>query len=150
MSQINGLSLDRAVAGASPNRFSEMESEDFLRIIFAELTNQDPLQPNDTGALLDQLNSIRSIEADLQLMQQLEVLVTENQLASAGSMLGRVVEGRTEAFGRVIGTVVSVSREGDRIGLRLDNGTTVPFENVETIFDASLLEDGDSSVEGSG
>ena len=59
---------DAAVAANGPtrqnaSRFNELASEDFIQIIFTELTNQDPLAPNDTSALLDQLNSIRSIES---------------------------------------------------------------------------------------
>jgi len=64
MSQISGATaIDQSVSALSSNRFSELKSEDFIRIIFTELANQDPLQPNDTGALLDQLNSIRDIES---------------------------------------------------------------------------------------
>ena len=42
----------------TPSRFDSLSSEDFIRIMFAELANQDPFQPNDSAALLDQLNSI--------------------------------------------------------------------------------------------
>jgi len=62
MSQIGGIGIDRQVSGGgNANRFNELSSDDFLQIIFAELTNQDPLEPQDTGALLEQLNSIRQI-----------------------------------------------------------------------------------------
>ena len=47
--------------------FSAMDSEEFVKIIFTELQNQDPFQPNDSSALLEQLNSIRSIESDMAL-----------------------------------------------------------------------------------
>ena len=139
MSQISSaIAMDRA-ASAVPNRFSEMETEDFIRIIFTELTNQDPLQPNDTGALLDQLNSIRSIESDMMLTGKLEALVTENQLAAASGMIGRLIEGRTENFQRVQGFVVTAKREGDDISLELDTGWRVPIENVETIVDPRIF-----------
>ncbi len=136
MSQISGAtSVDLAVNGTSANRFSELESEDFLRIIFTELTNQDPLQPNDTSALLEQLNSIRSIESDIQLTNQLEALVTENQLASASNLLGKLVTGRSESLDAVAGKVVAVRRQGDEINLELEDGTIMPFTNVESVVD---------------
>ena len=40
-------------------------SEEFLKIILTELTSQDPLSPNDTSALLDQISTIRSIKTIL-------------------------------------------------------------------------------------
>ncbi len=59
-----------------------MKTEDFIRTIFAERSNQDPFSPNDSGALLDQLNSIRSIESDIELVSGLDGLVFQNQLAA--------------------------------------------------------------------
>jgi flagellar basal-body rod modification protein FlgD len=134
---------DQAVTSATPNRFSEMDTEDFIRVIFTELTNQDPLQPNDTSALLDQLNSIRSIESDLQLTRQLEALVSENQLASASNMIGKFVTGRTEQFADAAGFVLSALKQGDEIRLELSSGQLVPLENVEAVIAPELIGGGD-------
>ena len=110
-----------------------MESADFIRIIFTELANQDPFQPSDSSALLDQLNSIRSIESDIDLMEGLKSLVFENQLASASSFLGKHVEGLTDSNQRVAGTVTAVLRQGDTITLELDDGWRIPIDRVELI-----------------
>ena len=115
------------------NRFSDMSSEDFVRIIFTELANQDPLAPNDSNALLQQLNSIRSIESDIQLIEQLKSLVTESQLAGASNLIGKFVTGLTDLSDRVSGYVRSISREGDSVVLQLDNGFFVPFDSLDTI-----------------
>ena len=140
MSQISD-SLGGAGVTAQPSRFSEMSSEDFIQIIFTELTNQDPLEPNDTSALLEQLNSIRSIESDIELTNKLEALVTENQISSAANMIGKFIGGLTDDAQRVAGYVVSAIRQGDEISLELDNGWFVKAENVETIIDPSIFED---------
>jgi flagellar basal-body rod modification protein FlgD len=159
MSQISGATgIDAALTSNQANRFSEMGSEDFLKIIFTELTNQDPLAPNDTGALLDQLNSIRSIESDLELTNQLKALVTENQLASAGNMLGKLVTGRTEDLNRTTGIVVAALKQGDSIGLELDTGEIIPLSGLESVIDplmflepeAPPVDDGDASDEENG
>jgi flagellar basal-body rod modification protein FlgD len=121
--------------------FADMSSEDFMKIIFTELTNQDPLAPSDSAALLQQLNSIRSIEADLKMMTMLQSLVHENQLAASGNLLGKFIGGLTQDNFRVAGWVVAVIREGDSINLELDNGWIVPMSGVETIIDPSLFAD---------
>lgn len=128
-----------AATQGSNNRFSEMSSEEFIKIIFTELQNQDPFQPNDSAALLEQLNSIRSIESDAALTRQLETIVTQNQLASAGTLIGRAVQGLTVDADRVTGQVVSVARQGDDVALLLDNGWVVPMSNLELIVDPSLM-----------
>src|SRR5436190_21465775 len=121
------------------DRFSEMSSEDFIKIIFTELSNQDPFKPNDSSALLQQMSSIRSIESDLKLTDQLKSLVTQNQLSSAGGMIGKFVGGLTSDNKRVAGLVVSVERQGDNVNLELDNGWSVPINNVERVIDPSKL-----------
>lgn len=142
MSTINTSSpVDMVMRASTPSRFSEMSTEDFIRIIFTELSSQDPFQPNDSAALLEQLNSIRSIESDMQLTERLESLVSENQLASASGMIGKFIGGLTEDNNRVAGFVVSVIRQGDNITLELDNGWLVPITGVETVIDPELLPD---------
>ena len=124
---------DAALRADRPSRFSEMKTEDFIRIIFAELANQDPFSPNDSGALLDQLNSIRSIESDIKLVSRLDALVFQNQLGAAANLIGKFVDGLTADNQRVSGIVVSVVRHGDSVNLELDNGWQVPINSVETI-----------------
>ncbi len=134
MSQIPSVSpLDPAFSRQPSNGFSALKTEDFIRIIFTELANQDPFSPNDSSALLDQLNSIRSIESDIDLMEQLQALVFENKLAAAANLIGKRVAGLTAGFERVSGTVVSVIREGRSVTLELDSGHRVPLESVELI-----------------
>ncbi len=136
MNPITGASgVDPGALAGGVNRFGELDSEDFLRIIFTELSNQDPLQPNDTSALLDQLNSIRSIEADIKLTDQLSALVVQNQLASASALLGKVVSRLTDTLERTSGTVVSARREGDTISLELADGSVIAFENIEAVIE---------------
>jgi flagellar basal-body rod modification protein FlgD len=140
MSQISGFnSTDAALQSSVPSQFSKMSSEDFIKIIFTELSNQDPFQPNDSAALLEQLDSIRSIESDLKLTDQLESLVFENQLASASGMIGKFIGGLTPDNQRVAGYVVSVIRQGTDVNLELDNGWVVPIGGVETVIDPATL-----------
>lgn len=145
MSQISTFNpLDAAAntsRSAPASRFSEMSSEDFIKIIFTELTNQDPLKPSDSSALLQQMSSIRSIESDIKLTDQLNSLVTQNQLSSAGNMIGKFVGGVTADNNRVAGFVVAVSRERNTVNLELDNGWTVPINNVERLIDPDQLPD---------
>jgi len=141
MSAISGLGGADTVVRNTPNQFSEMSSEDFIKIIFTELANQDPFEPTDSAALLQQLSSIRSIESDMRLTQQLQALVQENQLAAAGNLIGKIVAGLTAEHERVAGWVVSVHREGSAVYLELDTGWLVPMKGVETIIDPSMLDD---------
>ena len=51
MSAINALA-GSGTASATGSRFNELSSDEFIKIIFTELQNQDPIKPNDSGARL--------------------------------------------------------------------------------------------------
>ena len=132
MSAINALTGAPTTSGTT-SRFNELSSEEFIKIIFTELQNQDPFKPNDSGALLEQLNSIRSIESDIEMSNRLESIVFQNQMSSAGGLIGKRVAGLTAESERVGGVVKSVARTGDEIALVLENGWIIPMDNVEYI-----------------
>jgi len=134
------LTVNSAAPAPPPlqSRFNEMSSEEFMKIIFTELQQQDPFKPNDSSSLLEQLNSIRSIESDIEMGERLEAIVFQNQLASAGNLIGKRVGGLSTENNRVGGVVKSVSRVGDEIGLLLHNNWVIPMENVEYIDDETM------------
>ncbi len=134
MSQIPAFNpTDTALRETSPNGFSSLDSADFIRIMFTELANQDPFQPSDSSALLDQMNSIRSIESNIDLMDRLDTLVFENKLSSAANLIGKTVQGLSDQGLRVAGTVRTVLRQGDDVTLQLDTGWRLSIDNIERI-----------------
>lgn len=114
--------------------FSSLSSEEFTKIILAELRNQDPLQPNDTGALLEQLSSIRSIQSDMELSTRIESVVSQNEFASAAGLIGKRVSGLTDASKRVEDEVVSVSRTDSGAVLNLKGGKRMPMSGLDEIL----------------
>ena len=139
MSAISANAAGAVGGSTGTNRFNELSSEDFMKIIFTELQQQDPFEPNDSSALLEQLNSIRAIESDIDLTKNLESIVFQNQLATAGNMIGKTIEGLTATNDRVVGNVFAVIREGDKVTLQLDTGWEVPADNVQVIVDPNSL-----------
>ncbi len=134
MASLAGISAGSSLpTGASGNRFAEMTAEDFSRIIFTELSNQDPLSPNDSGALLEQLSSLRSIQSDMQLGDRLQTIVSQNELASAAGLIGKAVSGLAEDGARAVGLVESVSRTAEGVVLTLDSGRRVAMTSLDRI-----------------
>lgn len=140
--------IDTVAARSLPTSagFSSLSSDDFTRLILTELSNQDPLEPNDTGALLDQLASIRSIQSDIDLGERLSTLVAQNELASSANLIGKIVSGISETRERTIGEVLSVSRTEAGAVLNLVNGQRIPMTSVDEIVGRNLFDDpGDQS-----
>ena len=140
MSQINAPDLFGSVERTTTSGFASMSSEDFIKIMFTELTNQDPLAPTDSAALLEQMNSIRSIESDMQMVDNMQSLVFENQLASASSLIGKFVGGLDWSGVRIGGIVSAVVRQGDEIALELDRRGLPSLESRPSSLRMSLIQ----------
>ncbi|HIB68456.1 MAG TPA: hypothetical protein EYO33_26020, partial [Phycisphaerales bacterium] len=80
MSSIDSIGSSSNVT-TSTDAFSALTSGEFLQIIFTELQNQDPLEPNDTSTMLDQLSTLRAIESDTQMVDSLSSLVNQTEFA---------------------------------------------------------------------
>ena len=73
------------------------------------------------------------------MTEKLEEIVFQNQLSSAGNLLGKAVQGILPTGDSVAGTVLSVVRQGDSVSLELSSGWMLPMDNVEVIVDPSTL-----------
>ncbi len=122
-----------ATAKESPNGFSELDADEFMKIILTELSNQDPLAPNDTQALLEQLSSLRNIESQTSLQESLETLVLQNSLSQAGSLIGKKVEGVDAKSEKVSGKVTSVRVSDGEATLELDTGKRLKMDTISLI-----------------
>lgn len=121
-------------AGAATDRFSQLGSDEFLKIIFTELRNQDPLEPNDTTTLLEQLSSLRSIQSEMSFTSRLGELVGQNEFAAAAQLIGREVAGRDAGGVALSGVVASVVRTSDGPVLTLADGTRLALGDVEQVL----------------
>ena len=129
-------SAPTANPAAPTNPFAELGSTDFVKIMVEELSNQDPFEPNDSAAILEQLSSLRSIESDLSLNESLENLVLQNSIGQAGALIGRDVEGLTPDGQTLTGRVTSVRVVDGQTELRLDDGVSLPLDRVTQISEA--------------
>ncbi len=134
LNTINSGNIGTTASGRSG--FGELSSEEFVKIIFTELANQDPLQPNDSQALLEQLSTIRSIQSDIDMGARLSSLVAQNEMSGAAGLIGRSVRGRSGSGSRVTGVVQSVSKTPDGVVLNLDGGQRVPMSALDEVVAA--------------
>lgn len=122
-----------ASTGVTGTGFSGLSSSDFTKLIFEELTNQDPLAPNDTNALIQQIANIRSIQSDMDLSDRLGSLVSQQEFTAASNTIGKLVSGITDDNARVTEIVRSVVRTSEGTILALADGNLVSFDRVDLI-----------------
>ncbi len=77
----------------------------FLRLLIAQMKNQDPTKPMDSTAYMSQLASFSQVEQSVSTNAKLDSLLTSSALQTADNAVGRNV---TSADGAVSGRVASV------------------------------------------
>ncbi len=140
MSAISSDYSSGATVAAGADAYSSLTSGDFMKIIFTELSKQDPLAPSDTKDLLNQISTIRSIQSDIELGDRLSAMAKQNEITSSSSLVGKFVTGKTAAGADTAGYVDSVSITRDGPILNLSSNTRVPLKSLTEVIDSELLK----------
>lgn len=132
LSNLAGSSSSNTASRTS-NGFAHLSSDEFIKVLISELSNQDPLKPQDSGALMEQMSSLRNIESQLLLQKSLESLVAQNSVASASGLLGKMVAGIDDANNEVSGLVTGIRIKDGQAILELDTGHALKADRVTEI-----------------
>lgn len=109
--------------------FNDLGADTFLKLLIAELQNQDPLNPMENSEMVQQLNQIYQLQANMKLVDAFEALGMTQNVASAMSLLGKTIEGLAESGQTVSGQVERVTFEDGVTKLHIGS-EIVPLENV--------------------
>ena len=104
---------------------------EFLKLMVAELKNQDPTQPTDPTQFMSQLASFSQVEQQIKTNTKLDTMLTAQALSQADATIGRKV---TSADGATTGVIssVAISSTG-ALTATLVNGSMLPLGNGETL-----------------
>ena len=84
---------------------------DFIKMMVAELENQDPMDPMSNTEMLSQVSQIRSITSNDQLSASIGALTLGQALSTASSLIGKTVTGVNSLNQSVTGKVDKVTIE---------------------------------------
>ncbi|WP_455854879.1 flagellar hook assembly protein FlgD [Ensifer canadensis] len=110
------------VSGANSGNDASKASlnyESFLKLLVAQMKNQDPTQPMDATQQIAQLATFSQVEQTIKTNKNLESLLQRTSLSEADAVIGKTV---TNADGTVTGVVKEVKLYSDGIIAVLDNG----------------------------
>jgi flagellar basal-body rod modification protein FlgD len=107
---------------AGPN----IDYQSFLKLLIAEMKNQDPTKPMDSTEYVAQLATFSQVAQTVQTNSKLDQLLQTSALAQAGNIIGH---GITSADGSITGTVSSVRLTTDGLVAILENGQEVTMQS---------------------
>jgi len=101
----------------------------FLKLLLAQMQNQDPLKPMDSTEYVSQLATFSNVEQGLKMNTKLDQLLVLSKLAQAGSAVGSTI---TSSDGTTSGTVKSVKVDEAGAIAILSDGKQVKIESGVT------------------
>jgi len=124
-----GLTASPGIPQAGGMAFS---SDEFLKILIVELQNQDPLDPMENGEFLAQIVQMRSLEMTSKLSEGFSELLFQQEIGSAGALIGKLVSGFADSGVLVQGKVTGVLIADGQVRLVV-NGQPMALANVMEI-----------------
>lgn len=135
-----GVAQTQPTVTASAFSNGQLESGDFLTLMIQSLVNQDPLDPVKNEELLAQVSQIKNMETLAKLDQTLGKMTFEQQLATAGSLIGCSVKGISTAGENAEGVVVKVAASNAKgVTLVTDLGQEIPVDKVTQIEEVPFV-----------
>ena len=99
-----------------------VDYQSFLKLLVAEMKNQDPTNPMDSTQYVAQLAAFSQVEQSVQINTKLDQLLQSSTLAQADALIGRTV---TSADGKIAGKVAEVRLLSDGIVAVLEGGKEI-------------------------
>jgi flagellar basal-body rod modification protein FlgD len=87
---VNGYQDPTGVVSRDPSK--AMGQNDFLKLIVAELSNQDPMKAQDSKAMLENFMNLANYQASTTTTTTLESLKNQNGQIYASNLVGKRVE----------------------------------------------------------
>jgi len=106
----------------STNGAGSVDYQSFLKLLVAEMKNQDPTQPMDSTQYVAQLAAFSQVEQSIQVNSKLEQILQSTAVSQADSLLGRTI---TSADGEITGVVAEVKLYTDGMIAVLEDGSEV-------------------------
>lgn len=104
--------------------------DDFLKLLLAQMQNQDPLKPMDSTEYVSQLATFSNVEQGIKQNAKLDQLLVTSNISQGGNVIGKYI---TSADGTVSGTVMSVRIDDTGATAFLDTGEQVVIGSGVTI-----------------
>ncbi|WP_404925326.1 flagellar hook assembly protein FlgD [Mesorhizobium sp. ORM16] len=99
-----------------------VDYQSFLKLLIAEMKNQDPTKPMDSTQYVAQLATFSQVEQSVQTNTKLDQIMQSSALSQADALIGRSI---TSADGKTTGTVASVRLASSGLIAVLGNGTEI-------------------------
>ena len=117
---------------------SQLGSDAFLKLLVAQLKYQNPLQPTDGAAMLEQTAQFTTVETLQSIAEMNQQLMGFQQVTMGLGLVGKHVDAVSITGERVTGAVESLRFTVDGPFLLLESGEEIPMANVISVSEVPI------------
>ncbi len=122
---------------ATPGGNSELGKNSFLKLLVAQMQNQDPLNPQSNAEFVAQLAQFSSLEQMQDVNKNLGTMLTGSQLGGAGNLIGKKASWSDAQGVSQSGLVEKVTIKDGALQAVI-NGIEVPADKITEIAPAPV------------
>ncbi|MCO7174694.1 flagellar hook capping FlgD N-terminal domain-containing protein [Sporolactobacillus kofuensis] len=136
------------------NANSALDKDSFLKLLVAQLTNQDPTSPMDSGQFVSQMADFTTLEQTQNMSNAIDKLVasqSNQSLSEQASMIGKQIswtDTATDSNGNSLtnilsGIVKSVTLKDGSVSYVTDHGESVDPSTITEVSNVTGASNGD-------
>jgi flagellar basal-body rod modification protein FlgD len=130
---------------ASNDKTRQLGKQDFLKLLMAQLQNQDPLKPMDDTQMIAQMAQFSALEATQQLQQTIQQSNNVQTIFQAGALIGKYIQANesdgTSTTGAVTGVDFTSTNGVVSPTLQVD-GKDVDYSNIVKVSSTPIARSG--------
>jgi flagellar basal-body rod modification protein FlgD len=131
-SPVGGVTApDYSMASPTVERGDQMGKEVFLKLLVAQMRNQDPSNPMDSGQMMAQTATFSQVEKLEELATQNAAMLVLQEASTAGAMVGRTATYTDTNGSPVSGKITAVRlATGNQEAVAVIGGKDVPVGRI--------------------
>ena len=121
--QVPQTTFRSATAATTTDKSKSLGKQDFLKLLMAQLQNQDPMKPMDDTQMIAQMAQFSALEASQQLNATIQSSNNMQTVFQAGALIGKYIQANQADGSSTTGAVTAV-------GFTTTDGVTAPTIQV--------------------
>ena len=122
---VDGVNANQTTQNNKAAPSASVGYNDFLQLLIAQMSNQDPTSPTDMAQYMSQFAQLSSVEQAIQTNAKLDTLLSTSALSQAEGLIGRTATFTSEDGQSTTGKIMSVHIIQGGAVAKLENGVQV-------------------------
>ncbi len=114
VSGVNATTANPATSAASSTTAKGLDASQFMQLLMAQLTHQDPLEPMNNAEMLSQFSQLNSLQELRDIRVAMDQVSVSNQTTYLASLIGKTVKANRPDGKTLEGVVEGVFTEKDK------------------------------------